>query len=288
MCLPIHGKTNYVHVYDVEDILGKYNTLVTDKRVAALEDATSLSGVDQKGKLKNITTGPISRVRKMYSDTVNGKNYINLFVTSNVDNVLAPEKDERRQNHYKAMYDAVAKNPKVVALCGNNKNNYFARLVISALGNDCAGLKTYYNLLYNLPLFMKDKKHNTITNMRDNYRKIIVTRALVEQKIENLAIMARFVLNMLQTMSNHYLSTSRVIYNGKLVNWGPMSTKDDLYQTYTYWYKSSDFDKKDKNNKKHTFEGFCSELLNFCPHGRNNFVTLPTRQMGLIFYNGML
>ena len=279
---------NYVHVYDVEDILGKYNSLVTDKRIVALEDATSLSGIDAKGKLKNVVTAGISRIRKMYSDTMNGKSYHNLFVTANVDNVLAPERDERRQNHFKSMYDAVAHHPKVQLKCGRNKNDYFAKLAISAFGDDATGLKTYYNLLYNLPLFIKDKKTNTIVNMRDNYRKCIVTRALVEQKIENLPTIARYVLHMLEDMSNNYLSASRVFYEGKLVNWTPMVSKDDLYQTYTDWYRNSDFDKKDKANKKLTIEGFCSEFLNFCPHGRNSYTMLPTSHSGMIFYTGFL
>jgi hypothetical protein len=280
----IHGKANYAIVHDIEDVFGKYNALAMNKVCVAVEDASNMNDPAQKARMKNVITSGQARQRAMYADTTTAENHVNILLNSNRPDVIPVEKDERRVNHYTAMYDSIQDHFWLKILCGE-KNKYFATLVQTTYANKCEVLKTYYNLLYNMPLYLK-KEDGTLYDMRRKFRVPIITRALVEQKIQNLDTVPKFVLWML-THKNNNTNYVHDGTGGEYAKWQPFVLLEDLYESYRLWCdKVAQIPKQEKiKTIISSVEVFKKPLLDICPPGSNQLQKCKvTSRQGIRFF----
>ena len=106
----IYGK-HYIHVTDMEDLLGKFNSHLADKLFVFADEAVPGNCKSLSGKLKGLLTEPSLRCEHKGFDTFYVDNYSNFIFASNNDHAIQAGESSRRfmclscTSKYRCNYD---------------------------------------------------------------------------------------------------------------------------------------------------------------------------------------
>ena len=106
----IYGK-HYLHITDMEDLLGKFNSHLADKLFVFADEAVPGNCKSLSGKLKGLLTEPSLRCEHKGFDTYYVDNYSNFIFASNNDHAIQAGESSRRfmclncTSKYRGNYD---------------------------------------------------------------------------------------------------------------------------------------------------------------------------------------
>lgn len=166
-------------------------------KILAFIDEFKIESVTEENVLKNLITGNTQRKRAMYADPTYVESYLNLAIASNHWEKFFPASEKaRRYEAFTSSAEELLDHPWMKQQYQGDMKKYFEGLVALMLDNDWAGLKTFANFLYNVPLGSFD------------YRKTAITRLLVTQKLNGLNPVQTWWVNLLSKKANFDVNKS--------------------------------------------------------------------------------
>lgn len=194
--------------------------------------------------LKNLVTGKTQRVRQMHRDTHYEESYLNICVCGNdIGNLVDVGPDGRRFELYYCDVDPLLKHPLYQRLFGGDRVTYFEALFKSLFEDNAAGLKTFANLLYNLP------------KIEDfDITRTYVSPLLIWQKINSMKPLERFWLQCLisgrNTLNNEWQNKFSLaeLYDNFYLQYPSKNkkmTEIQFYEFISHYFPSKHSCKKD-------------------------------------------
>lgn len=151
--------------------------------------------------LKNMVTGKEQRIRFMRKDPTYREGFLNIAASSNkTDHFITASEESRRWVVLQTNPTRLTSNPAFPPEWKENyKSEYFAAIEQSMEENDCEGLKTLANYLYNLNL--------------DSFRPtdIPVSSALAQQRYSSLSVTKAWYV---ECINRQYLTTANADWIG--------------------------------------------------------------------------
>jgi hypothetical protein len=200
----IIGTTHFIHLQNMNDLVGEFNAALTNK-IGAFIDEASMNDPKAYATLKNLMTGSTQRKRLMHSDPDYVESFLNCFFACNEKEKAIPvDKNSRRFSVLFSENKPLLCTPHVqgmyrVANCLDTDHKidvdaqskwYFDMLYTSLYANENHGLKVFANFLYNVPVDQFE------------HRKISVTKLLMQNKEQNMTPIAKWWMKILKAKNN--------------------------------------------------------------------------------------
>jgi hypothetical protein len=239
----IMGTTHFIHLQNMNDLVGEFNAALTDK-VLAFVDEANMNDPKAYATLKNLMTGSTQRKRMMRMDPEYVESFLNCFFACNEKEKAIPvDKNSRRFSvlfsepkpllatpYMQGMYrvsNGLAPDAKIDV--DAEMKWYFDMLYTSLYQDDNNGLKVFANFLYNVPI---DKFE---------HRKISVTKLLMQNKEQNMTPVAKWWMRILKSKN---MATSKE---------DPQWYVNEEVQKLLEIWKSSELYQDLKSSKKRCF-----------------------------------
>jgi hypothetical protein len=208
----IIGANHYTHVQSMKEVTGEFNSLLADKILVLIDESLELSKEEQS-VLKNLITGNTQRCSAKYQDVTYRESFLHLVILSNwfMSLVNTGRQGRRFICHYMD-HAPLMQHPYYQAKFKGDNKKYFTWLLASMLDNDCRGLKTFANFLYNCPLGNFDHRNTEPTTL------------LMLQKLRSCTLVEQFWCDCLINVTNDS--------NGI---WAPKSSAEELYRFFLRW-----------------------------------------------------
>jgi hypothetical protein len=154
----IIGTAHSAIITNMLDLTGEFTANTADK-ILLVCDEVMFKGDKEANIMKNLQTAKWQRVRMMFHDPTYTESFLNFVLAFNKLEWTSVFGAKQRRNLYlSSCIEELLKHPIYEGLkedpedAGASPSRYFAFLEGHAKANDCAALKTFTNMLYNLPL----------------------------------------------------------------------------------------------------------------------------------------